>query len=150
MSGTYANLETEAAPSCTSRYETETFTATTAQTSFVLSHTPIDDVHFARNGASLSDAAATVSGSTVTYVPAANGSWAMVAGDRVDISYSWLDCTAVAVGELDGPAIVGAIIGDAAARDLLIHPSDNNSLRWELDGADLKLYENDGTLPGSV
>lgn len=69
--------------------ETETFIATAGQTAFLLSAIPQTDVMFARNGALLADAAATITAGsmTVTYVPAQNNGSAMVAGDRVDISY---------------------------------------------------------------
>lgn len=61
---------------------------------FTLAGTSIDDVLFARNGAVLSMAAATtgVNGKTITYVPASNNAQAMLAGDRVDIYYNWLEC----------------------------------------------------------
>jgi hypothetical protein len=79
----------------TTRHEVETFVATAGQTVFTLAHTATDDVDFNRNGASIVDAAATVSGAAVTYVPAQNFNSAMMAGDLVTISYTWEDTTTV-------------------------------------------------------
>ncbi len=78
---------------CQALMDTETFTATAGQTSFTLAQTPSGDVRFSRNGAALADAAATVTGNTVTYVPSANSNFAMVAGDRVEITYVYNVCT---------------------------------------------------------
>lgn len=70
------------------RMETETFTATAGQTDFVLAHTPLGDVDFNRNGVTLADAAAT-EGATVIYVAANNNGQPLLAGDRVDIIYTY-------------------------------------------------------------
>jgi hypothetical protein len=83
---------------CVYRMETETFTATDGQTEFTLEHTPIDDVSGSRNGIALDDAAFTVSGDTVTYVPASNNGSLLCAGQRVTISYTWEDCSAAGGG----------------------------------------------------
>lgn len=77
---------------CIPYLETETFEATAGQTSFVLANTPNGDVRFSRNGSTVADNAATVSGNTVTYVPAENNSEALLATDRIDISYVYAVC----------------------------------------------------------
>lgn len=79
--------------SCQAFYDTQTFTATAGQTSFTLINAPSGDVRFSRNGASLHDAAANVVGNVVTYVPAQNGNIALLAGDRIEISYVYNICS---------------------------------------------------------
>lgn len=66
---------------------TDEFTATAGQTSFTLTATPLGEVWAFRNGARIPKAAVTVSGTTATYVPAANGGFALIAGDRITIDY---------------------------------------------------------------
>ena len=78
---------------CQAFFDTATFTATAGQTSFTLGNTPSGDIQFARNGAVLADAAASVTGAVVTYVPAQNNNTALVAGDRIEISYVYNVCT---------------------------------------------------------
>lgn len=73
---------------CSHKLEVETFTATAGQALFTLSNLPSGDIIFARNGATLNDGEATVSGLSVTY-----SGITLVAGDRVDISYVWADCS---------------------------------------------------------
>jgi len=66
------------------------YTATAGQTSFTLTGVPKGKVLFFRNGARLPNSAFSVSGSTVTYVPANNGSTALgtlVSGDLIQIDY---------------------------------------------------------------
>jgi hypothetical protein len=58
-----------------------------------LGNTPSGDIQFARNGAVLNDAAASVTGNVVTYVPAQNNNTALIAGDRIEISYVYNVCT---------------------------------------------------------
>jgi hypothetical protein len=102
-----------ATTACVYRMETETFTATDGQTSFTLAHTPSDDVTGSRDGIILADGAFTVSGTTVTYVPAANNGSALCAGQPITISYTWQDCSessgAGGTTEVaDGVTILGA------------------------------------------
>jgi hypothetical protein len=64
------------------------FVATANQTSFTLSFTPLGVVQFFRNGAAIDSLAFSVSGTTLTYVPANNGNaslGALVAGDIINI-----------------------------------------------------------------
>lgn len=65
------------------------FVATSAQTSFTLTQTPNGQVNITRNGIMLTKACISVSGATVTYDPAQNGSSALVAGDRVSFTYEY-------------------------------------------------------------
>jgi hypothetical protein len=81
---------------CKSYMETQTFTATAGQTTFTLLAAPAGDVDFTRNGSSLSDGAATVSGNVVTYVPSQNNNEALLANDRIDITYVYTICTGTA------------------------------------------------------
>jgi len=71
----------------TLQLETDEFTATAGQTSFTLSNTPIGKIAFFRNGARLPKASVSISGTTVTYIPANNNAEALVAGDRITIDY---------------------------------------------------------------
>ena len=77
---------------CIPYLETETFVPTAGQTTFTVANVPNGDVRFSRNGSTLDDAAATVSGSTVTYVPAANNGEVLLATDRIEISYVYAVC----------------------------------------------------------
>lgn len=63
------------------------YTATAGQTSFTLTAAPLGTVWAFRNGTRLPKAAVTVSGTTATYVPVANGGFALVATDRITIDY---------------------------------------------------------------
>jgi len=83
---------------CTTRNVEESFTATAGQTSFTLTSEPTNEVLLSRNGATLRKAARSVSGTTVTYLPAGNNSEALVAGDAIDIFYTFEDCAAGAAG----------------------------------------------------
>jgi len=57
---------------CKPFLETESFNATAGQTTFTVTNLPAGDVRVSRNGSTIPDLAATVSGTTVTYVPAQN------------------------------------------------------------------------------
>ena len=78
-----------------SRLGTETsqkFSATAGQTSFTLTNAPKSNyvVRLFINGVMVGDSATgvvTVSGTTVTYVPAQNDNYSLVAGDKIIISY---------------------------------------------------------------
>jgi len=65
------------------------FTATASQTSFTLTQTPSvnSKVKMYINGIRISNTAYTLSGSTITYIPANNGSFNLVVGDRVQFDY---------------------------------------------------------------
>jgi hypothetical protein len=65
------------------------FTATAAQTSFTLTQTPSvnSKVKMFINGIRISNAAYSLSGTTITYVPANNGSYSLTAGDRIQLDY---------------------------------------------------------------
>ena len=68
---------------------TDELTATASQTSFTLTQTPSvnSKVKMYLNGIRLSNTAYTVSGTTVTYIPANNGSSNMAVEDRVQFDY---------------------------------------------------------------
>jgi len=80
---------------CPPIYETESFVATAGQTEFTLAHTPYVDVSFTRNGSTLIDSAAVVTGNVVTYVAAENNNLSLLSGDDITISYVYKDinCT---------------------------------------------------------
>lgn len=65
------------------------FTATAAQTSFTLTQTPSvnSKVKMFINGIRISNTAYSLSGTTITYVPANNGSYSLTAGDRIQMDY---------------------------------------------------------------
>lgn len=65
------------------------FTATASQTSFSLTQTPSvnSKVKMFINGIRISNTAYTLSGSTITYIPANNGSTNLVVGDRVQFDF---------------------------------------------------------------
>jgi len=65
------------------------FTATTNQTSFTLTQTPSANskVKMFINGVRISNTAYSVSGSTLTYIPANNGNNALSSGDRIQFDY---------------------------------------------------------------
>jgi hypothetical protein len=65
------------------------FNATVGQTSFTLSQTPKGAVKMTRNGVLLPKAAWTVSGTTVTYIPANNNGNSMIADDRIEFFYEY-------------------------------------------------------------
>lgn len=69
--------------------ESKEFAATAAQTTFALTQTPSvnSKVKMFINGIRVSNTAYTLSGSTLTYVPANNGSYNLSAGDRVQIDF---------------------------------------------------------------
>jgi hypothetical protein len=65
------------------------FTATASQTSFTLTQAPSANskVKMYVNGIRISNTAYSVSGSTLTYVPANNGSYSLTSGDRIQMDY---------------------------------------------------------------
>jgi hypothetical protein len=67
------------------------FTANTAQTGFTLSQTPLmnSKVKMYINGIRISNSAYSISGKTLTYIVANNGSYILVAGDRIQFDYSY-------------------------------------------------------------
>jgi hypothetical protein len=62
-------------------------TASSGQISFTLSATPIGKVLMFKNGIRLPKSCYTLSGNTITYIPANNGNEAMDAGDRINFDY---------------------------------------------------------------
>ena len=86
---------------CITYLETETFFTVVGQTSFSLANIPSGDVRFSRNGSTISDLAATVSGSNVTYNPSQNNSESLLANDRIDITYVYDVCDQVVQGYTD-------------------------------------------------
>jgi len=65
------------------------YTATTAQTAFTLTQTPSANskVKMFINGIRISNTAYTNTGTALTYIPANNGSYALVIGDRIEFDY---------------------------------------------------------------
>ena len=76
----------------------ETFTATAGQTSFALAFAPNGEVLFARNGAVLNEAAFSAVGTAGTYAPSGNDGFALLAGDRIDVYYTYEDTSASLAG----------------------------------------------------
>jgi len=97
---------------CVPYYETETFDASAGQTSFTLANAAQGDVRFSRNGATLRDGAATVSGSVVTYLPSSNNGEVLLANDRIEISYIYVVCNVAVEPFVD---CAGNEIGNGAA-----------------------------------
>jgi hypothetical protein len=73
------------------RETTDEFLAVSEQTTFTLSHTPsaTSNQRMYINGVRISNSACSNSGITLTYVPANNGSYILVAGDRIQFDYSY-------------------------------------------------------------
>jgi hypothetical protein len=75
------------------RPTTDQFSATANQTTFTLTQTPLtnanskDNVWMFINGVRTNNDAYSVSGTTVTYVPGSNGSYALLANDRIQFDY---------------------------------------------------------------
>lgn len=67
------------------------FSATSTQTSFTLTQTPSTNskVKMYVNGIRISNTAYSVTGTTLTYVPANNGSYVLSASDRIQFDYSY-------------------------------------------------------------
>lgn len=65
------------------------FSATASQTSFALTQTPSTNskVKMYVNGIRVSNTAYSLSGTTLTYIPANNGSYTLSAGDRIQFDY---------------------------------------------------------------
>jgi hypothetical protein len=65
------------------------FTASVSQTGFTLTQSPSANskVKMYINGVRISNSAYTVTGSALTYIPANNGSYSLVAGDRIQFDY---------------------------------------------------------------
>jgi hypothetical protein len=86
-----------AAVASTVRLNSDEFTATAAQTVFnatngssQLTQTPLNNkVFMFINGTRIKNSAYTVSGTTVTYVPANNNSYVLVVGDRIQFDYAY-------------------------------------------------------------
>ena len=72
------------------RLNSDQFTATAAQTSFTLGQTPVNGkVWMFINGVRTNNNAFSVSGTTVTYTPANNNSYAIVVNDRIQFDYCY-------------------------------------------------------------
>ena len=70
---------------------TDEFVAGAGQTSFTLTHIPSSKVSMFVNGIRIPNAAYSFSGSALTFDANNNGSHSLVAGDRVQFDYSYLD-----------------------------------------------------------
>ena len=68
---------------------TDEYTATASQTAFTLTQTPssMSKLKMFVNGIRISNTAFTRSGTTLTYVPANNGAYALTVGDRIQVDY---------------------------------------------------------------
>jgi hypothetical protein len=72
------------------RLNSDEISATAAQTSFTLTQTPVGaKVWMFVNGVRIRNAAYSISGATVTYVPASNGNYTLLAGDRIQFDYAY-------------------------------------------------------------
>jgi hypothetical protein len=86
---------TIAASAVAVRPTTDQFSASANQTSFTLTQTPLtnanslDNVWMFINGVRTNNLAYSVSGTTVTYDPAQNGAYALLAGDRIQFDYAY-------------------------------------------------------------
>jgi hypothetical protein len=84
-----------AASAAAVRPTTDQFSATANQTTFTLTQTPLtnansrDNVWMFINGVRTNNDAYSVSGTTVTYVPGSNGSYALLANDRIQFDYMY-------------------------------------------------------------
>jgi hypothetical protein len=87
-SGSYNDLSNR--PVIT-RETTDEFLAVAGQKTFTLAHTPsaTSNLKLYINGVRISNSACSNSGLTLTYVPANNGSYALMAGDRIQCDYSY-------------------------------------------------------------
>ena len=74
-----------------SRETTDEYLAVASQTTFTLRHTPsaTSNLKMYINGIRISNSACSNSGITLTYVPANNGLYALMAGDRIQFDYSY-------------------------------------------------------------
>lgn len=70
---------------------TDEFVASAGQTSFTLNHIPASKVSMFVNGIRIPNAAYSFSGTALTFDANNNGSHSLVAGDRVQFDYSYLD-----------------------------------------------------------
>jgi len=86
-----ANTGVEWATATTVTATEQTFTATAGQTSFTLTNTPLNSslgsVTFYINGTKIPNAAISLAGAVVTYAPASNGTYALMAGDVITFTY---------------------------------------------------------------
>jgi hypothetical protein len=75
----------------TTRETTDEFLAVAGQRTFTLGHTPAATsiLKMYINGVRISNSACSNSGLTLTYVPANNGSYSLMAGDRIQFDYSY-------------------------------------------------------------
>jgi hypothetical protein len=73
------------------RETTDEFLAATGQTTFTLRNVPSETMNLKMfiNGIRISNSACRNSGVTLTYIPANNGSYTLMAGDRIQIDYSY-------------------------------------------------------------
>jgi trimeric autotransporter adhesin len=73
------------------REAADEFTAAAAQTVFTLTQTPSPNskVKMYINGIRISNTAYSTTGTALTYVPANNGAYVLVAGDRIQMDYSY-------------------------------------------------------------
>ena len=86
---------TIAASAVAVRPTTDQFSATANQLTFTLTQTPLTNANSLRNvwmfinGVRTNNLAYSVSGTTVTYDPAQNGAYALLAGDRIQFDYAY-------------------------------------------------------------
>jgi hypothetical protein len=85
---------------------TDTIIAVAGQTGFTLSNSPTGDVSFSVNGAVVSNLAATVVGTLVTYDPAENIGYILEDGDVITVTYIY---GTVAAGDLNSLSDVDVI-----------------------------------------
>jgi hypothetical protein len=140
---------------CKPYMETESFIASAGQTTFTIANAASGDVRFSRNGSTLTDNAATVSGSTVTYVVSPNNNEPLLAGDRIDITYIYSICDQTVepfvncIGEeiLNGAALVTC--EELDPNDFTIDPVTGNitiNSSVVIQGSDCITVEGSGTV----
>lgn len=71
------------------REANEEYSATSGQTTFTFNHTPssASSIQMYINGVRISNNAYSISGTTLTYAPAQNGSYTLTSGDRIQFDY---------------------------------------------------------------
>lgn len=97
----------------------DTFTATAGQTSFTLSHTPTGSAVMVVNGVTISSLAITVAGTTATYSPINNYSYALEDGDSIVITYiySSTGATVATLTSISDTAISSPVQGQLLSYD---------------------------------
>lgn len=92
---------------------TETLIAVAGQTGFTLANSPTGDVSFAVNGAVVSNLAATVVGTLVTYDPAENAGYILEDADAITVTYIYGTVDAGDLNSLSDVDVISPTNGSA-------------------------------------